>query len=364
MRRSEYTAVKGFFILIASIALLVLSGCGQRADSPAYDTAGNPDNYPQAALSLIEDIESDRLTGEGAIGERFADLYTLHTELLDNQKWKTVIVSLGKRFFHRAELLRSRGPASYTSAGEYYNLAAFALPSDDEALYYRDLFTPWLRLSGDSALAGMIESIEGDNTASDRVSLLREFWFGDSLSHRFAAEFLLGPLFKESDGGAPLTSGELEALASHNRAFAALVDLAKPPSAAPLASFEEEIDLIAARVNARGENTYRLECYFLTHENISTDYSVAVRVSSANSNSPRGAEELSFVPFDFEPSESMTKWRVGKVAAAFLDFEFYKPITGVSIGLFDPASEPVRFATPVGEGGRFVILAENVVFKR
>ena len=119
--------VKYAFALV--LALLV-AGCGYNPEDPVYDTAGNPQGFPDLALRMVEDVEAGRLTTYEVITDRFADLYTQHSELLDNDAWKEVIDRLGLKFRYRADLAMQKGMVGYSEAAAGYMLASFALPEE------------------------------------------------------------------------------------------------------------------------------------------------------------------------------------------------------------------------------------------
>lgn len=129
---------------IVLLLLVGLLGCGQDDDQTLYDTANNPNHFPAAAVGLLVGLENGQPASAEEITTNFGDLYTRHSELLDNADWKTVIDRLGRRFGQTADSLKALGIQSFSEAGRFYQLASFARPDEPTHRHQAALFATWL----------------------------------------------------------------------------------------------------------------------------------------------------------------------------------------------------------------------------
>ena len=176
--------------LIVPLLITVLLGCGQVDEQSVYDIADNPDQFPAAAIGLLVNLENGQFVGSEAITYAFGNLYTQHSELLDNQDWKVVIERLGGRFGQTADSLKDHGVGSYTDAAEYYQLGSFARPDDPNLRKQAALFATWLTGVQDTAVN--LSFLTGTNAPAlaDIVSASRYFLEADPLHREFFEAYL------------------------------------------------------------------------------------------------------------------------------------------------------------------------------
>ena len=330
--------------LLAAFVFVFL-GCGYDPQDPAYDTASNPDSYPEAALELLNDIDSGLLFGADNIGGRFAELYTSHSNLLDNIAWKKVIERLGFKFSYIADTLAGSGPSAYSMAAGYYNLASFAIPDDGKAADNSDMFRCWTEV-----LAGSknLKWPEIDKTSiSEQLAFVRQFWTLDDRRRRFARTYLLPHLLDGINESNSLSPDDLSALDPVEIAFASMLGLASIESITPLAKFDAGIQLLAARVISN-DSSNLVECYFILSDEVTENYSISIRVGSIQSERERLIEDLAFIPYRFDPLSPSSEWKMGKVYAAYFRFDSNEKISKVAIGLFVTDSDPMRLASIIG----------------
>jgi len=332
------------------VAVVLLTGCGYSPDKPVYDTVENPDGFPVMAVQLLDDIENDQLTGLDEISEAFGQLYTEHSELLDNAAWRAIIDRLGLRLHYKARQLLRQGLPGFTGASGYFMLAAFARPKDPEVTRDGRLFTCWRKAVTDTTAGALIDSLAQDSSPAVRLNLARFFMLNDSLHRQFGREYLIGNLFASPSGESAISgSAGLTAL---DRAFAAHLGLYDFPREEAMVSFgEQSVDLLCAGFVPLGENVYRAELYFYPRERIESDYSVALRITTAGVSAESLFDPLRFVPFDFPPEVPTSRWEKGKVAAAYRIIRFLDPISDVAVGLVDVSAEPRRYLKPAGADG-------------
>ena len=180
--------------LIVPLLITGLLGCGQVDEHAIYDIADNPDNLPAPAINLLIGLESGQLSSPRAITTAFGDLYTKHSELLDNEDWKVVIEHLGGWFAHIADSLKALGVSTYTAAAEYYQLASFARPDDPTFRRQAALFTTWLNGLQDTLID--LSSVMGEATPdlADLVDVTRYFVESDPEHREFYQAYLTEPM--------------------------------------------------------------------------------------------------------------------------------------------------------------------------
>jgi len=333
--------------LLPLLTALLFSGCGYSPDKPVYDTAGNPDDFPKLALQLLDRIEDDQLASFESISEAFGQLYTEHSDLLDNDAWKSVIDRLGARFACKGDQTLEGGLDSYTQTAGYYVLAAFARPKDQEIGKRGRLFSTWLEMAADSGAAALIDSLSSDAPVSRRLRLIKRFALADSLHMEFARQYLSNELFGAGFGG--ITPSQRDELTKQEKALAAHLGLVEITHDSKLVSFDNgTIDLVCTDISPVDPNVYLAVFYFYPHTNPGRDYTVLFRINTVDSSLRTSADPLRFVPFDFEPETPTSQWEKGQLAVAYRTIQFLGPIREISIGLMDKSVNPPQFLAPAG----------------
>ncbi len=180
--------------LLSLAGLVGLAGCGQDDDQPIYDTANNPNNFPDAAIGLLIGLETGPSATAEDITTSFGDLYTRHSELLDNADWKMVIDRLGRRFGRTADSLKALGMLSYGEAGRFYQLASFARPDDPTFRHQAALFATWLTGIQDNQFD--LTALSGEETPelTDLIDAARYFFEASPDHVEFYQTFLTEPI--------------------------------------------------------------------------------------------------------------------------------------------------------------------------
>jgi len=349
------------YAFVLALALLVV-GCGYDPEDPIYDTAGNPDGFPQLALSMIDDIEAGNLGSYDVILERFAELYTQHSELLDNEPWKDVIDRLGRKLRFRADSALESGVNGYSEAAAGYMLASFALPDDAKLVQTARLFQAWLKTSSETELTQPFDGA-GTPSLADRLRLLRHFELADSLHRRFSQVYLRPSLFVVGDDVQPLAPGTVRELPAADQALLAYAGLVGTPPDSKMASFEDPaIDLITARLVSLRPDWYRLELYFIPKSAVAKDLTVAVRVvTDHEQDSMPAAGALNFVPFDFAPQLPTSRWPAGHVQVLAKELYFTEELGEIKVGLYGRAGDETALVRISGSDALFVsLLAEEI----
>jgi hypothetical protein len=137
-RLSLFTYALGITVL-----LTLLYGCGQKQGASAYDTDKNPEHFPEAALTLIRDLEGDHYNSSNQVINAFMDLYDRHPDLLDNQEWRNVIGRVGVMFRQKGDEFARQGLTHYQEASQYFSLAASAKADDPRTTEGNQLFSVW-----------------------------------------------------------------------------------------------------------------------------------------------------------------------------------------------------------------------------
>lgn len=346
--------VKYFAVLL--LAALV-AGCGYDPDKPVYDTAKNPDNFPDPAISLLVSIQSGKLDSYDAITDSFAELYTQNPELLDNESWKEIIDRLGEKFRYEADELLKKGPEDYSRTASLYLLASFARPDDKRVQERARLFTTWTDAMEDTTLAELVERSGGHMSLEGKLELLRHFEVADSLSRRFAFGYLRHQLFELHSGGR-LETSVVKSLTPANQALVSYADLTDLVPDSNVAVFENpKIDLVALNLVSLNDGWYRLELYFVPRERITKDYTVAIHIPTGDSTLPQlGGGALNFLPFDFEPQEPTSQWTPGKVLLLAKRLYYTGDFAAIRIGLYERGTKPVQFVPISGSDEQLVVI--------
>src|SRR3972149_2532481 len=148
------------------LAALMLTGCGRDSDEPVYDTANNPDHYPDRAVALLDSITEDHLTTFEEISDRFAQLYTDHPNLLGNEPWRLLIERLGSEFYRKGTSALDAGLDGCNRAAGYFALAALARPADPAIQDQHALFACWTEAAAGGGTAILIDSLSTEPSIS------------------------------------------------------------------------------------------------------------------------------------------------------------------------------------------------------
>ncbi len=335
-------------LILVSLCVLLAAGCGYDPRDPVYDTAENPQSFPDDACRLLDRIEAGQLASFDLITEAFARLYTERSDLLENEQWRRVINRLGGKFAYRADQLLERGVDYYSQAAGLYALAAFARPDDGSVLEKSRLFAAWLSMVRDLDSAGVSMPLTGE--LSDRIEFTKHFVLGDSLERRFARQFLIERFLQERLSGQGDDVSTMAEWSRANRAFLAHVGLCETPADSPLARFEHpHIDLVAYSIVPLATNTYRAELYFVPREMIRDDYSLTVRLDALATDTVL-AEPVSshFLTTDFTPLSPTSRWGRDKVAVAVGEFVYGRAIAAMSVGLYLESDGERQYLSPAG----------------
>ena len=214
--------------LILPLLIIGLLGCGQVEEHAIYDTDDNPNDFPTPAIDLLVGLENGQLSSAEAITTSFGDLYTEHSELLDNVEWKAVIDRLGGRFAQIADSLKTLGVGAYASAGEYYQLASFARPDDPTFRRQAALFNTWLTGLQDGRIDLSTVAGETPPELTDLVDIIRYFLEADATHREFYQTFLAEPMKHLADHDDLLDAGALEQLSPADRELLSTAGLTTP----------------------------------------------------------------------------------------------------------------------------------------
>jgi hypothetical protein len=345
----------------ALLLIFVIGGCGYNPEAPVYDTAENPAGFPDPALALLDNVESGELDSYDSITATFADLYTQHSELLDDERWKEVIDRLGVKFRYRADQAVESGLSGYSQAASLYLLASFARPEDTKAQRQAELFTAWSEGIRDSALAEAFDRPETDPSMRKKLELLRRFEFADTLHRSFSKQYLRNQLFGLSSGGDRIENVAAESLDVADSAFLSYVGLMDAHMTTSHASFADpSIDFVASRITPIKEDWYRLELYFVPRQKVTHDYAIAVRVTTSDTTLPEFAVgDLNFVPFDFQPQQATSQWPPSSVTAVAKNIYFTEPLSEVRIGLYRRGREASEFVPVDGSDDKLITIVAS-----
>lgn len=333
-------------ICAASFAFL---GCGYNPDTPVYDTLANPDGFPQPALNLVNGIEKSQLATYDAITSAFGELYSTRPDLLDNTAWEEIVSRLGVKFRLRADSLASLGIAHYRQAGEFYTLASFARPLDQQGQERRLLFDAWEKAVRDSVIDTSRFTDAANAGITERLTLLKYFLLGDSLRQRFGQDFLLQQLLDMDSVEAALKPSSTHPLSAVDRCFLAVTGLKKYSGSGQIVTYGEPgVELTAARIHHESGHWYAAELYFIAREKPVDDYSIAFRVSPRDSS---GAVSETPLTLDFHAQPQTSTWLPGDVYGTYRRFLSDGPPERIDIGLYIRRADRIEYV-PVRESGK------------
>ena len=336
--------------LIALLIATLLTGCGNREDEGIYNTAANPDGFPAKAVEIIGDIEDGTLVDGEAVMSAFGDLYTQHSDLLDNEKWKGVIDRLGNHFRKTADSLAQLGVGSLTLAAEYYQLGSFAHPEDPDLRKRADLFGCWLAVDQKvrADLASLNDTSHGLN---QMLPVTRYFLMGDSLHQQFFRSRLAGLFADRIEKANLLSSTESGGLTGVDRALLVYAGLSDDAILSKLTNFSRpSIDFVAARVSQVDSVEYRLELYFRPREVISAELQVYIGLQTSGQGP---------VATNIVPKIPTTAWDLNKIAVLSRKIHCPGKLEAVAVGLSDFASPQPCFLQPEGQESNLYFLGPS-----
>lgn len=353
MKLPRHTVLRS--VLALCFSLLCLS-CGYDPNQPVYDYTLNPDGFPSEALSVLKAVEVDSIGGYQGIIDAFGTLYSGHPALLDNPDWQTVIQRLGAKFRYKADNLVLMGASRYSDAADLYTLAAFARPNDSRSLEQRDLFEVWSRAISDSLVHLPDWTTPKSPGLVARLSLARTFVLDDSLSAVFAKRYLIPRLFFPSTDQNLLNLQPHASLTDADRALANLLGLNVRPPQGRLAAFNRpSIEFLAAEFVPAGKGMIRAAFYFIPRQKLDSNLTVALRLKGSDPTASGSGE----ITLDFLPATPTSKWRIGRVAAAYRKFRFSGSTREAMVGLYDNAASEPRFVEIEGSGQRILTIPMN-----
>jgi len=340
--------------LVALLLATLLVGCGKHEDE-VYDTAANPDGFPSRAVEIVSDIRSGTLVGGDSIMSAFGDLYTQHSDLLDNEKWKGVIDRLGAHFGKTADSLAQLGLGSFTLAAEYYQLGSFARPDDPDLRKRANLFGCWLGV--DQNVQADIAALNDTGYGLDRIlPVTRYFLLGDSLHQQFFRAHLSGAFLHRIEQANLLSSAGTGGLAGADRALLVYAGLSDDSDLSKLTNFSRpSIDLVAARVSPLDSVEYRLELYFRPREVISEELQVYLGLQTSGQGP---------VATNIVPKTPTTTWEVNKIAVISRKIHCPGELEAVAVGLSDFASPQPRFLQPEGQENNLYFLGPTELARK
>ncbi|MFZ5979302.1 MAG: hypothetical protein ACOYVF_01600 [Candidatus Zixiibacteriota bacterium] len=351
--------------LITLVCLFFIVACSKYdPQTPVYDTAKNPENFPDMAIALIDGIESATLTSYDTILASFAELYTRHNELLDDKNWSKVVERMGAKFRFRAEVSAAEGITGYYRAAELYALAAFAQPHDSALKETDRLFNVWKKEVLNSPLAARCDSLGTGVEFEQQLRLLRTFLFDDSLHFLFGHEYLVPSLLGQYISGTPLADSVMERLNLPDKAFLAWLEAYKEPITDKIIYYTEPvIDLVTAQILPLGGDWFTAELYFIPRDTVPIDYTVALRANMARDVLPSGEKmpKMKVMPFDFYPEKPSSQWEIDKIAVAFHKFYCPGPKGLFSVGLYQKGTNPFKFNPVWLSGFNFYTLPDTVL---
>ncbi|MFZ1684208.1 MAG: hypothetical protein WAU88_08785 [Candidatus Zixiibacteriota bacterium] len=347
-------------LTILSIAVL-LAGCGFNPEKKAYDTAANPQGFPQKALHLVDGVESGELGTIDSITAVFSDLYTENPELLDNPDWRTVVTRLGAKFKFKAEQYSSQGPASFDQAADFYTLASFARPEDSRLAARKNLFETWGQAVDDSMVSPTILSDTHPASLSEKLTLLKYFMLSDSVHREFGQTYLLPQLIDVRMVSNALKSDSAGGISLSDRCFLLSLGFKGKLPSQSLATFSEpKMDLTSVRISKQAGSWYAAELYFIPREKIESDFHIAFRLAAPDSSN----HALSVTKtLDFLPEDKTTKWHPGSVVAAYRRFTFDGSPSQVQVGLYEKSADSVHFV-PLRDSGSPLYIGSPSLFDR
>ena len=346
------------------LAITLLFGCGSDDSGPVYDTASNPYQLPDMAVNLLDSLEHDRLVGLEAVTSAFGDLYGAHSELLDRSDWKKVIDRLGGMFSRKADSLKELGLNSYTIAAEYFQLASFARPNDDQLAYQAKSFGSWLRVNNDTSVVMQKALLTMRTDLGSALTVSKPLLAGDSAAYQFYQDYLREPLTMALDEAGQLSDDRLIGLSRRDRSLARACGFIES-DISPLARFDSpSVRLLGAQLDSVAAQKYSLELYFMAAERLRTDLKVAINVATTDSARPDFNRQLQFIPVEITPRMPSSAWPEGEVIPVCDTLTSLARPTDITVGLFDPSGESGRYLKVEGVNSNHYRLNLDETWKR
>ncbi|MBK7142780.1 MAG: hypothetical protein IPH75_11950 [bacterium] len=350
-------------ILIAS--LMLLAGCGQDPTKAVYNTKANPEGYPARACLMLDQLESGQLATYDEITTNFGELYTSFPELLDNPQWQQLIERLGVKFRYRADQLVDSGVVRYREAGKLYILAAFARPLDERLQYRNAMFSTWEKAITDSIVSPGFDPTAVPVSVTDQLRILRYFLLDDSIHQDFAQEFLVPRILDRRAAEAAMKVVGPQQLPLIDKCFLATLGFKFRGPGQPMASFAEPpIDLMASQLSRQPNGWYHAEFYFIPRENLTAEYTVALRIAVPDTTAPVSPGRFRQLSLDFRPTISSKNWKPGELAPAYRRFAFPESPSQVAIGIYEKSADSAHFVPMRDTGEPIYILPGSVISSR
>ena len=328
-----------YAIYFALLGLVALVGGCSRKSGEIYDTTANPQNFPEAAVALVDSIQTGTLMGGPAITDAFGRLYTDHSELLDQAAWSEVVTRMGDRFKEIGDSLVTVGIPDYTMAADYYQLASFALPYDPDIQQKSTHFQTWVNASG-SPRVDVGPLVDGSTDIHEVLKAMRPFALISTQSYKFLRAYLTEPLKKRLEAAGQLEPSVIESLVPVDQALAAFCGLTtKPPSTVVARFIGPTIDVVACRVMRTGDSAYAAEAYFIPQMDEPRRLSFGLTLLTADS---------SLIPVELFAPVPRNEWKKGELAAVGREFHFAPKLVGIGLGLVDATEEPSRLVDVEG----------------
>ena len=244
------------------VSLILVSGCGQRLENSLNDTATNPHSLPMMASELLNQIAFGQMAIADSVTAGFNQLYTNHSELFENEKWRGIITKLGPVFASKADSLAIHGPISYTEAARYYLLSSLARPSDPEAYEQSRFFDGWSRAI-DMMPSSTFDS-DPDLRFGEILRATRFLMLGDTVQQRFGREKLVDLYLDSLIGHAKLDTA---AYGPADRALLTWLGSSAVGSFDVECSFgESPVEIVAHQATPWGDEGVMIELYFRSED--------------------------------------------------------------------------------------------------
>ncbi len=344
-----------------SLLVMLFFGCGQKQGSSAYDTDKNPENFPEAALALIRDVEGDHYSSYNQIVNAFMDLYERHPDLLDNQEWRTVIGRVGVMFRKKGDASARQGLTHYQEASEYFSLAASARADDPRTTEGSQLFAVWEQAVAQGLFPQQVtdEWLKG-LTLTKRIDLLKHFVFRDSLSRTFARQYLANQLMDEALLQEKAAGKSGMTVSRSDSAFLAYIGQVKSSRVASLASFENpDIDIIACQLLYIGDSIFAIETYLRPTKKIDQNFLISLNLAKQDTVSTPHVKEPDY-HIEFSPIPQPTYWESGKIALAVCSLKVDSPVGRLSLSLVTQTGEHARYIPVAGTGAHQVTMTPTI----
>ncbi len=262
------------FSLLA-VSAVIIAGCGTGSDR-IYDTARNPHNFPDLALSLIDDLDAGELTVAREITERYSEVHLKHYWLMGDSNWLSVTRAFAERWEAIADSLLAVGPSAYSTAVGYLRLVAAAFTEDTARAEEARLFGFWTQYA-DNGLGPVWR--DGEQPLSEVIAMLRIFVVSGPGEATFARRFLLAPTL------AKFSESDFETLEPADRLLlAALRDTVDAPLPDPLAVYTHSAcALVEARATVDADGWFVVETYWRIMGPQPIDHRMAARLFSSDS---------------------------------------------------------------------------------